>query len=73
MKVIGIFGAAALLSVAGCASNELRAEASSHCEANISTRVLASDCDATTFRSGRPVGKVQQRNVAVDSALRQGS
>lgn len=73
MKAIGLLGAAALFGVAGCASHDLRAEASSHCQANLSTRVLASDCDATTSRPSRSIGKIQQRNAAVDAALRQGS
>ncbi|WP_125257109.1 hypothetical protein [Brevundimonas fluminis] len=73
MKVIGILGAAALLGVAGCASTEMRAESSSHCEANISTRVLASDCEATTTRTARPIGKVQQRNGAVTAELARGA
>ena len=70
MKVIGIVGAAALLGLAGCASGEIRADASSHCEANISSRVLASDCSVTRTTSSRSTGKAQQRNPAVDAALR---
>jgi len=73
MKITGVLGASALLALAGCASNDLRADASGHCAANISSRVLASDCAAPVARTSPALRKVQQRNPAVDGALRQGA
>lgn len=68
MTAIGLTG---LVALGGCASTGMNAEASSHCEANISSRVRASDCGAEArARSGLPNYKYQQRNTGVDGSLR---
>ena len=72
MKTTSILGAAALLTLAGCASADLRA-AGPHCPANLSSRVVVAECVTGTTQSARGLGKVQQRISAVDAALRQGA
>jgi hypothetical protein len=68
MAAIGLTG---LVALGGCATTDMAADASSHCEANISTRVRASDCAAEArTRSGLPYYKYQQRNTGVDASLR---